>query len=278
MEPCMSRNCRAEQEAAACMTSVPEKVAKPKKIWRFLKQVFTCKSKETSNGAERGRCRDAAAGVLQGLDENPGPVKKKNTFKRFFKRAFLHKSKKTTPGAQKNNTEPQRYSEGEAEQIRDTESTSMYSSCLSSLSAMQEDKEDIPEAVQNSDTSVCSWCSCVSSLAAVQGVNEDIPCEELKVTSSHNLSIPETQSPVPSVSEGAEHRFVIGQHFLGDGDRKDPFRYNGKYRSVYWPHDSIIRCAKCRPNVTSVLAYSSGHCASNNFIFVHTEELHLMST
>ncbi len=201
MEPCMSRNCRAEQEAAACMTSVPEKVAKPKKIWRFLKQVFTCKSKETSNGAERGRCRDAAAGVLQGLDENPGPVKKKNTFKRFFKRAFLHKSKKTTPGAQKNNTEPQRYSEGEAEQIRDTESTSMYSSCLSSLSAMQEDKEDIPEAVQNSDTSVCSWCSCVSSLAAVQGVNEDIPCEELKVTSSHNLSIPETQSPVPSVSE-----------------------------------------------------------------------------
>ncbi len=205
MEPCMSGNCRAEQEAAACVTPVPERVAKPKKIWRFLKRAFIRKSKETSNGAERGRCRDAAAGVLQGLDENPSSVKKKNKFKRFFKRAFLHKSKNTTTGAKQNNTEHQRYSEGEAEQIRDTESTSMYSSCLSSLSAMEEDKEDIPEAVQNSDTSVCSWCSCVSSLTAVQGVNEDIPCEELKVTSSHNYlaltSIPETQSPVPSVSE-----------------------------------------------------------------------------
>lgn len=194
MEPCMSRNCRAEQEAAAYVAPVPERVGKAKKIRRFLKRVFT-KSKETSNGAEQGQCRDAAAGVSPGLDENPGPVKKKNKFKRFCKWAFSRKSKQTTTGAQQNNIEPQRYSEGEAEQIRDTESTSMYSSCLSSLSAMQEGKEDIPEAVQNSDTSVCSWCSCVSSLTAVQGVNEDIPCEELKVTSSHNLS------PVPSVSE-----------------------------------------------------------------------------
>lgn len=194
MEPCMSRNCRAEQEAAAYVAPAPERVGKAKKIRRFLKRVFT-KSKETSNGAEQGQCRDAAAGVSPGLDENPGPVKKKNKFKRFCKWAFSRKSKQTTTGAQQNNIEPQRYSEGEAEQIRDTESTSMYSSCLSSLSAMQEGKEDIPEAVQNSDTSVCSWCSCVSSLTAVQGVNEDIPCEELKVTSSHNLS------PVPSVSE-----------------------------------------------------------------------------
>lgn len=201
MEPCMSHNCRAEQEAVACVTPVPERVGKAKKIWRFLKRVFTCKSKETSNGAEQDQCRDAAAGISPALDENPGPVKKKNKFKRFFKWAFLHKSKKTTTGAQQNNIEPQRYSEGEAEQIRETESTSMYSSCLSSLSAMQEGKEDIPEAVQNSDMSVCSWCSCVSSLTAVQGVNEDIPCEELKVTSSQNLSISETQSPVPSVSE-----------------------------------------------------------------------------
>ncbi|KAI2661267.1 Serine/threonine-protein kinase pim-2 [Labeo rohita] len=178
MEPCTSRNCRAEQAAAACATPVPEKVGKAKKMKRFLKQVFSRKSTGTSNAAEQGQCRDAAAaaaaaGVSPGLEENPNPVKKKNKFKRFCKWAFSRK-KKSPAGAQQNNIEPQ--------------STSMYS-CVSSLTAAeQEANEDIPEAEQQSDTtSVCSWHSCVSFLTANEDTSPSVSEESSDSSSSDNI-------------------------------------------------------------------------------------------
>ncbi|KAL0186252.1 hypothetical protein M9458_017922, partial [Cirrhinus mrigala] len=180
MEPCTSRNCRAEQEAAACATPVPEKVGKAKKMRRFFKQVFSRKSAGTSNAAEQGQCRDVvagaaaaavAAGVSPGLEKNPDPVKKKNKFKRFCKWAFSRKKKSTTR-AQQNNKAPQ--------------STSMYS-CVSCLTAaVQEANEDTPEAEQQSDTtSVCSWHSCVSFLAA----NKDTPRSPRSPMSEENNAV-----------------------------------------------------------------------------------------
>ncbi|XP_073676313.1 serine/threonine-protein kinase pim-2-like [Garra rufa] len=182
MEPCTSRNCRAEQ-AAACASPVPEKVGKAKKMERFFKRVFTPKSKGTSNAAEQDQCRDAAvavaaaAGVSPGPEENPGPVKKKNKFKRFCKWAFSRKSKKNATGAQQNNLEPQ-----------STSITSMYS-CVSSLTATaQEGNEDIPEAEQQSDTtSVCSWYSCVSSLTANEDAEPSVSQENSRVSPSDNI-------------------------------------------------------------------------------------------
>lgn len=49
---------------------------------------------------------------------------------------------------------------------------------MSSLTAVQEVKEDIAKVEQNSSVDVTSVFSCVSSLTAVQDVNKDIPKAE----------------------------------------------------------------------------------------------------
>lgn len=96
---------------------------------------------------------DAAASKL------PRPVPERVEKKkkgRFFRWVLSRKSKKTSTEAQQSqcrsdsSQQPERCSDGEAEQNSDTERNSVHSrhSCVSSLSSVQDDDKDIPRQEQ----------------------------------------------------------------------------------------------------------------------------------
>lgn len=136
---------------------------------------------------------------------------------------------------------------------------------VSSPTAVQEVNKDIPEVEQNSSTDNTSVSSCVSSLTAVQDLMKTLPklnrtetLIKLQCTAGTTVCLPTPLCRMlikafPVKSKGASaitttvllrlclwfmteenNSTALSWHFLEDWGGNYPFKFKGKYRSVYY--------------------------------------------